>query len=153
MTIKQIGRYVSAALLIGLLSGCRYPLPAGFVRVDPPYDMELRAVSADGAAITLRRNDNPENGDLAFWEKAIMARLVDYRGYKLAERRDILYGDKLPGVELNFDYQRDGIDYVYSISILVKGSAVYCIEVAGEKKQIAAQLPAIRNTIHKWPLP
>jgi len=150
--MAQIMRYALAGLLIGMASGCQYLLPPGFVKVEPTWETRVRAVSADGAAITLRAETNPENGDLAFWEKAILARLVEYRGYKLAERREIKHGNGTPGIEMTFDYQRDGIDYTYVITVLVKGRTVYCIEVAGDKKQIAPQLATIADTVRKWPL-
>jgi hypothetical protein len=150
--MTRIRQYSLAAVLIGMVSGCQYSMPAGFVKVDPTGDTRIRAVSADGAAITLRAETNPENGDLAFWEKAIQARLVDFRGYKLIDRQDVKHGDQTPGVQMTYDYQRDGIDYTYVITVLVKGHTVYCIEVAGEKKQIAPQLTAIADAVRKWPL-
>jgi hypothetical protein len=150
--MMRMTRYGVAGLLIGMVSGCQYAMPAGFVKVEPTGDTRLRAVSADGAAITLRAETNPENGDLAFWEKAIRARLVEFRGYKLVDRRDVKHGDKTPGVQMTFDYQRDGIDYTYEITVLVKGRTVYCIEVAGDKKQLAPQLTAVEDAVRKWPL-
>ena len=150
--MMRIMRYALAVLLIGMASGCQYSLPPGFVKVEPTSDTRVRAVSADGAAITLRAESNPENGDLAFWEKSILARLVDFRGYKLADRKEIKHGNGTPGVQMTFDYQRDGIDYTYVITVLVKGRTVYCIEVAGDKKQIAPQLTAIADAVRKWPL-
>ncbi|MDM8005775.1 MAG: hypothetical protein QUV05_06450 [Phycisphaerae bacterium] len=149
--MTRIMRYALAVLLIGMVTGCQYPMPPGFVKVDPSWDTRVRAVSADGAAITMRAETNPENGDLAFWEKAIMARLVEFRGYKLADRKEIKHGET-PGVQLTFDYQRDGIDYAYVITVVVKGRTVYCIEVAGDKKQLAPQLTAIADAVRKWPL-
>ncbi|HPD28530.1 MAG TPA: hypothetical protein PLL20_00935 [Phycisphaerae bacterium] len=150
--MTRIMRYALAALLIGTVCGCRYSLPPGFVKVDPIWDTRVRAVSAEGAAITLRVETNPENGDLAFWEKAIMTRLVEFRGYRLADRREIKHGDETPGVQMTFDYQRDGIDYTYVVNVMVKGRKVYCIEIAGEKTDIAPQLTAISDAVRKWPL-
>ena len=49
-------------------------------------------------------------------------------------------------------YHRSGADYTYLVVILVKGRTVYCIEAAGETKQIAPQMDAIRAAIRKWPL-
>lgn len=150
--MTRIMRYALATLLIGTVCGCQYSLPPGFVKVDPTWGTRVRAVSAEGAAITLRAETNPENGDLAFWEKSILARLVEFRGYKLADRKEIEHDDETPGVQMTFDYQRDGINYTYVITVLVKGRTVYCIEVAGEKKQIAPQLTAISDAVRKWPL-
>jgi hypothetical protein len=142
----------TTVLLISMLCGCQHPLPAGFVKVDPGWETQFRAVSADGAAITHRSEANPENGDLAFWEKAVQMRLVEYRGYKVAQRREITHGDGTPGVELTFDYERDGTSYTYLLRILVKGRRVHCIEAAGEKNALANQLPAIEKAIAGWPL-
>jgi hypothetical protein len=141
------------AVAVWTFAGCQYPLPAGFVKVEPPYGLRFKAVSAEGEAVTLRVEPNPENGDLAFWEKAVSGRLVAYRGYKLVQRREVRLSSGTPGLEMAFDYQRDGIDYLYLVTLVVKGHSVYCIEAAGEKSRLSPQLPAIQNVIARWPLP
>ena len=132
--------------------GCQHTLPPGYVKVDPPWGFDFRAVSADGSALTSRIEENPENGDLAFWEKAITSRLVDVRGYQLAERTEVTLAQKTPGIEMTFDYTRDGIDYLYLLNLCVKGDRVRVFEAAGEKEKIVPELSAIREAIREWPL-
>ncbi len=138
--------------LAALTVGCQYPLPPGYVKVDPPWDVDFRAVSAEGSALTVRTEENPENGDLAFWEKAVRTRLVDVRGYKLAERKDVTHKGGTSGVEMTFDYVADGTDYSYLLTMFVKGDRVHLLEAAGVKEQIEPDLAAIRKSIHDWPL-
>ena len=132
------------------LAGCGYHLPPGYVKVEPSRGWRFRAVSAEGAAFTLRTEENPENGDLAFWEKAIKNKLVKVRGYKLADRRETTLKDQTPGVELVFDYSRDGSDYTYSVALFVKGRRVHVFEAAGAKDQMTTDLPEIRSAISQW---
>ena len=82
-----------------------------------------RAVSADGSAVTLRTQENPENGDLAFWEQAVRGRLTDVRGYKLAARKETSFG-RLKGVEMSFDYEKTGVNYAYVVLLCVDGRKV-----------------------------
>ncbi len=138
--------------LIALAGGCQYALPPGYVKVDPSWNTRFRAVSAEGSAITLRNESNPENGDLTFWKKAVKNQLLDVRGYKLVNHREISHAGQTPGVEMTFDYTKDGIDYTYMVMLLVKGRRVHCIEAAGVKDQIAPELPAIKDAVAKWPL-
>lgn len=145
-------RWILVIALLVMAGGCQYALPPGYVKVEPGWDVRFRAVSAEGSAITLRSESNPENGDLPFWEKAIKNQLVDIRGYALVDRRDINRSGQTTGVEMTFDYNKDGIDYTYLVMLLVKSRQVHCIEVAGVKDQIAPELPAIKDAVGKWPL-
>jgi len=146
------GQLLPVALLMPLMVGCLYRLPPGYVKVEPPFGVEFRAVSADGSALTLRSEKNPENGDLAFWEKAVKARLVDVRGYRLTTRSEATLGRGTRVVEMAFDYNRDGIDYLYLLTMCIRGDRVHIFEAAGEKGKIAPDLPVIKQAIHDWPM-
>jgi len=136
---------------IGFVAGCQFALPTGYVKVEPGYEYRFRAVSADGSAIALRTEENPENGDQAFWEKAVKSRLVDVRGYKLADRKEASCR-AIKGVEMTFDYERKGVPYCYVVMLFVDGRRVHSIEIAGLKQKIEPELPAIKEAIGKWSL-
>jgi hypothetical protein len=140
-----------AFVMIGLLAGCQYAMPAGYVKVEAGPEYRFRAMSADASAITLRTEGNPENGDLAFWEKAARTRLTDVRGYRLADRKETSCG-RLKGVQMSFDYEKAGVGYAYVVLLFVDGRKVHCIEIAGVKDKIAPQLVAIREAVGKWSL-
>lgn len=142
-----------AALLIASFAGCSgYRLPVGYVKVDPPYDVRFRAVSADGSALTYRTEPNPENGDLVFWEKAVTNRLVEVRGYQLTDRQDVTNQSGASGVEMTFDYTQTGLDYVYLVALFVRGDRVHVFEAAGRRDTFTTDLPEIRKAIADWPL-
>lgn len=146
-------KYTAAALLALFAAGCSgYRLPAGYVKVDPPGDARFKAVSAEGSALIYRTEENPENGNLAFWEKAITNRLVDVGGYQLNGRQDIRNKNGTPGVEMTFDRAQVGMSYVYVLALYVRGDRVHVLEAAGPKDKFTADLPEIRKAIIEWPL-
>ena len=145
-------RYLLAVVLLGSVVGCQYALPPGYVKVEPGFEYRFRAVSADGSAIALRTEENPENGDLAFWEKAVKGRLVDVRGYRLVERKEVSRREGKPGTEMTFDYERKGVAYCYVVMLFVDGRQVHSIEIAGLKQKIGPELPAIKEAVGKWSL-
>ena len=146
----RMTRWLWAAPLITILAGCTPPPPKGYVRVDPSYGYAYRAVSAEGSALTMRTEANPENGDLAFWEKVVTARLTDVRGYTLKDRREVTAGN-VKGLELSFEYTREGTVYLYTLTVFVSGREVHVFEAAGEREKLTAALPALRQTIADWP--
>ncbi|HOL24823.1 MAG TPA: hypothetical protein PK235_00905 [Phycisphaerae bacterium] len=149
----RLAKYIAALLPAICLYGCTgYRLPAGYVKVEPTYDVQFRAVSAEGSALTYRIEENPENGNLAFWEKAATNRLVEVRGYQLTDRQEVRNEHGTPGVEMTFDYSQIGIDYVYLLTMFVRGDRVHVFEAAGPRETFTPDLPAIRKAIAEWPL-
>ena len=139
------------AIALLMAAGCQYRLPPGYVEVEPSYHSNFRAVSAEGCALTLRTEDNPKNGDLGFWEKAIQSRLVGVGGYQQVSRQEVM-NDKTPGVEILYDYLRPDAAFNYMLTVFVKGGRVYVIEAAGTRERMAQDLPNIREAIQTWPL-
>ncbi len=82
----------------------------------------------------------------------MQTRLVNYRGYKLTDRRISTQSDGTTGLEMTYDYEREGHAYMYAVRLVVKGRRVYCVEVAGEKELIEPQWAAIRQAVDRWPL-
>jgi hypothetical protein len=149
----QPTKFIAAALLALLAAGCSgYRLPAGYVKVDPPWDARFKAVSAEGSALIYRTEENPENGNLAFWEKAVTNRLVDVGGYQRTDRQEIRNKSGVPGVELTFEHAQVGVDYLYVLALYVRGGRVHVLEAAGPKDKFTPDLPDIRKAIIDWPL-
>jgi len=146
-------RCAFAGLLMLLAAGCTgYRLPAGYVKVEPPWDAHFKAVSAEGSAMTYRTEENPKNGNLAFWEKAATNRLVEVGGYQRTDRQDICNKNGTPGVQMTFNYAQVGVDYVYVLALYVRGDRVHVLEAAGPKDKFTPDLPEIRKAIIDWPL-
>ncbi len=152
MQARCYARYAAAGLLVTLTAGCSHRLPAGYVKVDPPWDARFKAVSAEGSALTYRVESNPENGNLAFWEKATTNRLVEIGGYRRTDRQEIRNQNGAAGVQMTFDYAQVGVDYIYVLALYVRGDRVHVIEAAGPKDKFSADLPEIRKAITDWPL-
>jgi hypothetical protein len=149
----SITKYVVVGLLALFAAGCSgYRLPAGYVKVDPPFDARFKAVSAEGSALIYRTEENPENGNLTFWEKAVTNRLVDVGGYQRTDRQDIHNKNGTPGVELTFTHAQVGVDYLYVLALYVRGNRVHVLEAAGPKDKFAADQPAIHKAFLEWPL-
>lgn len=132
--------------------GCSYPLPKGYVQAPVPYNARCRAVSADGSALMWSTESNPENGDLAYWEKAIQTRLIEVGGYTLDGRRDIANDRGLEGLEMVFTIHRDGMDYTYMVSLFIRGRTLHLFEAAGWKDRFMPDIPEIQKSIAAWPL-
>lgn len=136
--------------IASLLAGCAGTIPQGYVKVDD-HEYRFRAVSADGSAMGLRIEENPENGDLTFWDKAIQRQMVEIKGYRLAARREIKSRSGRDGVEFMFEYRRDGADFTYLVSLFVQGREIRIFEAAGVRDKLATDLPEIRKSIQTWP--
>ncbi len=146
-----LARAAGSVLACLLLAGCSSQLPPGYVMVEDHADARFRAVSADNCVLTLRSETNPRGGDLAFWEKAITQRLTDVRGYHVVSRFEV-DNPAARGIEIVFDYTRDGTDYTYLLGLFVKGRAVHVFEAAGQKGRIQKDMAEITKTMQKWPL-
>jgi hypothetical protein len=145
--MRRFGRCVAAASLLGLFGCEAMPAPKGYVRVDPPPAYAYRAVSADGAVLSVRTVDNPREGTLEFWGKAITNELVASRGYKLEARQDVTSDRGRPGLEMTMRTQIEGIEYVYLLTVFVKSNQVMVFEATGPVKSIEPDLDAIRRAI------
>lgn len=138
----------ATACALAAVLGCEaMPTPKGYVRVDPPWNYTYRAVSADGAVVSVRTVENPRQGTLDFWAKAVSGELLDARGYKLAARQDVKGARGLPGIEMLMKTQVEGIDYAYLLTLFVKSDRVIVFEATGPAATLDADLPAIRNAI------
>ncbi len=137
-----------AAGAAAALFGCdAMPTPKGFVRVDPPQSYTYRAVSADGAVLSVRTEENPRDGTLEFWSRAIGNELIDARGYKLDARRDVKSLGGTPGVEMLMKSQLQGVDYLYLLTVFVKSERVIVFEAAGPVSTLESDVDAIREAV------
>jgi hypothetical protein len=123
----------------GALAGCgRMDLPAQFVEVQRahrgPYDM--RAVSPDGVVLAVRTEDNTDEGDAAFWSKAIRNKLVEDKGYRLVDEKTVTTRGRTPGVMLTFEAERSGVPHRYYTAVYTKGWKVLVGEAGGRAEDI-----------------
>ena len=134
-------------------AGCepalRMTLPESFVEVDEgtagPYDM--RAVSADGVVLATRRQENPENGTLAFWSEAVEKELVSGRGYKLAGAEDVETAGGMAGRMMTFSASRGGAASTYLVAVYVRGSDILLAEAGGKADAVGRHADAVRKAM------
>jgi len=129
-----------AAVVALTAIGCGSPpviaTPDGFVAIDEDnlrYDVLYQSVSADGAVIRLRRQDNEKFGTLDFWTEALSRELTKGRGYELVETMDV----SSPSGSARVLQMRGTMEeqlYRYDVAIYVVGDDVYTIEAAAPEE-------------------
>jgi hypothetical protein len=128
--------------------GCdRIPTPEGFVELKPVGAYSYRAVSADGAVILVRSVENPKQGTLAFWTQAVKNELVASRGYTLDGESAVKTKGGLAGTELTMRTHLEGVEYLYVVTLFVRGNRVVIVEATGPKTALTPSLPKIREAI------
>ena len=133
------------------LVGCRatMDLPASFVDAGEEnrgiYD--LRAVSADGAVIATRRQENPQKGTLEFWAEAMKNEMTTARGYALTTSEPITFAGGAPGRLLAFAATRRGVRYTYLLAVYKKCRDILIAEAGGKSDVMAARAEEIRKAL------
>ena len=145
---------IVCAAVAPLLGGCagNLDLPSNFVELPPEetgrYD--VKAVSADGVLIALRRMDNPKNGTADFWAKAVENELTS-RGHSLIESVPVTSESGSAGRLLTFTRDQKGQSFTYILGVFVKGKRLLIAEAGGKtdafdkrKAEISKSLLSVR---------
>ena len=133
-----------------MAAGCQHSmdLPATFVQLAPadarPY--ELRAVSADGAVIALRVQDNGEHGTLEFWSQAVQNELAG-RGYKLADARDVTGESCRPGRLMEFTTVTSGQEFTYLTALFVGSRGILVTEAGGKSETLRPKMDDVKKAL------
>ena len=105
--------------------------PEGFVEVqEGPF--VFKAVSPDGSVIGVRHRLNKEEGDLAFWLEVFELEMVDAKGYKLEEKREVRSADGVDGVLMRFAYAQGDTPFHYGLAVFVTEKTIITLETATE---------------------
>jgi len=147
-----VSRWIIALSATGFCGCQAMETPPGYVRLDPVMGYDYRAVSADGAVISVRTVENPRDATLAFWNKAITNELVEARSYKLDAKQDVRSDRGTPGTAMLLRTQVEGIEYLYLLTVFVKSQHVIVFEATGPAPTIETDLPAIRRAVLASPL-
>jgi hypothetical protein len=141
-----------AALGLAMV-GCGGPkaimdLPADFVPVERAKDgYELRAVSAEGVVVGLRRQDNPKEGTLEFWSTAVQKNLAARNGYTLTDVTPVTAAAGDAGTLMRFDVTKEGTDLTYLVAVFVRGDDVLVPEAGGQTGAVAAIEADLRQAL------
>ncbi|HUU58558.1 MAG TPA: hypothetical protein VMZ50_03355 [Phycisphaerae bacterium] len=134
-----------------LAAGCvpAMELPGSFIEVSEAdrgmYD--LRAVSADGAVLAVRRQDNPQKGTLEFWTEAVKNELTTGPGYKLLKTEPVTSTSGVPGQLLTFAAEKRGVDYTYLVGLYVGSRGILVAEAGGKAEAVKARLDEIKKAM------
>jgi len=124
-------------------------LPGEFVSVDEADRglYEIRAVSADGVVLALRRQDNRAGGTLAFWTRAVTDEMVAGRGYALSADDAVTAADGRNGRTLTFTTKRRGVDYTYLLTLFAGRRTILITEAGGKADAVKAHLDEIKKAM------
>ena len=137
-------RTIMLSLLVALLvSGCiNLRTPDGYAEMERTGVYDYKAVSTDASVVAVRvhRNQDKEQGTLAYWTEASRKRLTLSRGYEFKEEGEFT-SDEGKGKWLLFARKYRGTDYLYLLGLVVKGRKIYAMEAGGEQKVFEADIP------------
>lgn len=120
----------------------RIHTPTGFLELDDSH-YAYRASTADGVVAAVRVIEEPlaaQRGDLAFWERAVVLRLVRERGYAHLSSSDVRSRDGSPGRELVFGHDEGGKAYVYKVRLFDAQDRLFVLEAGGPKPDVEKTL-------------
>jgi hypothetical protein len=110
----------------------------GFVELDEPAsEYEFRAIAPEGVVMGIRTIDIDDQGDLAFWAKAVALHFRQINGYALLDAADVVSRDGTPGRELSFGRDEGGKPYAYRVRLFVAQGRLFIVEAGGAKEPMA----------------
>ncbi|MBW2736247.1 MAG: hypothetical protein JRH20_27995 [Deltaproteobacteria bacterium] len=128
---------ISTLLLTMGLTGCfSVSTPRGFVELETtafPY----KAVSAQGAVLTVRRFDNGPEAKLHFWKQVLADELVQQRGYTIANESAVRTKEGVLGHRFRFKGRYRGEEHAYQLAVFVTSSWVYLLEATAPAKDFS----------------
>ncbi len=141
---------VSLALALAalpLLAGCGPKLapPPSFGELDSGA-YAYRAATPKGVVVAARSEKNDPRADIAFWSRAIDARL-ERDGYAKTTEAPIATDRGLPGLELRYARGAEGRDYEYVVALFVKEKRIYLVEAAGDKEDFVPATADVERAI------
>ncbi|MFO1077056.1 MAG: hypothetical protein U1E73_04940 [Planctomycetota bacterium] len=134
-----------------LLAGCATPITLSkeFVTLaghDTAAD--FRAVTGDDARVWLRRFEDPNAADLAFWAKSIEYDFVQQRGYDLVAQGDATDADGNKGRWFQCTANVSGDRIGYLIAVWAAGRDVTVVEFAARAEAFEARVEQVKRALH-----
>jgi hypothetical protein len=123
--------FAGAALLSAACGPKLAPPPSFGELAGGAYD--YRAATPHGVVIAARSEPNKPRANIAFWSRAVDARLAR-DGYQKKTEAPVATERGLPGVELHYAHEAEGRAYEYVVALFVKEDRVYLVEAAGDKE-------------------
>lgn len=129
-----------------LRDGVRIDLPESFIRY---YQMQYitHAIDAEGVRIRVRRQQNFDEGRLAFWSELIARSLRENAGLTLVERMPVSLYRNHTGSQIAGTKRIGGRDVQYLIVVAVTDDHVFTFEAWGEGDAFERVAPALSTAI------
>ena len=104
--------------------------PDAFARYEDAKP-HFKAISADGIRMQTRRVDNRPSGNVELWLDSVRVHLK-HEGYRIVEEGEVAVRDGgRSGRRLTALYRFAEQDYVYMVTLFVRGDYVFLVEAAG----------------------
>ena len=97
---------------------------------------DYRAATPQGVVVAARSEKNRPHADLAFWSRAVDARLAR-EGYVKGREAPIATDRGRKGVEMSYAREEGGRKYEYVVALFVADARVYVVEAAGDVEDFA----------------
>ena len=134
-----------ALLSLLLLTSCGLPIkiPEGFAEVENHHRFDFYAVSADGCYVAVSEFEGAEGADLDYWVECVKRQLTQVRGYRLLEVKEFATNDGESGKTLIFLAVLRGRRYLYSVTLVMDGEDVVCMEATGPEEAMKEHLDEV----------
>ncbi|MBI2897350.1 MAG: hypothetical protein HYY06_27580 [Deltaproteobacteria bacterium] len=127
----------------------------GFVELEDQDDYDLRATSAEGVVVSVRKMPNRPRGSLAFWTGAVDERL-QREGYAPVSLRAVRTESGLAGRQIRYERVRSGVTYHYWVTVFVteggflSRSRVFLVEAGGDQFTFPQAERDVERTIRSF---
>lgn len=140
----RIGYFIVLAATVLSASCVSLKAPSGYARRAESGRYDFKAISTDGSVISLQshRNEDREQGTLAYWTEAARKQLTLSRGYELKEEGSFATS-KGPGRWMLFSRRYKGTDHLYLLGLVIEGRRIYALEAGGEVEHFQKDLPRV----------
>jgi len=117
-------------LLSGIMLGCegaKTVVPEGFVE-QKDSTFAFKAVAPDGTTIAVRQRQNEEKGSLSFWSEVFKREMVEGKGYRLVDTRDVTSSNGIAGQHFVFEVAVEDTPYTYWLALFVSERTITTFE-------------------------
>lgn len=154
-TITTCLLLVAAGLLGTSCASFQLRTASGFVELEDQDDYDLRAASAEGVVVAVRKMPNRPRGSLTFWTRAVDERL-QREGYAPESSRAIRTTSGLRGQQIRYTRVSSGVTYHYWVTVFVTDGAflspsrVFLVEAAGDQFTFPPAQRDVERTIRSF---
>ena len=117
------------------LAGCpSISTPEGYAKRDRTGRYDYLAISTDASVVsmTVRDNEDEDNGNLDYWVEATRKHMTLSMGYDIVKEGDFTTSHG-PGRWILFEKFYKGADHLYLLGLVVDDDDIFVLEGGGEK--------------------